>query len=332
MGRRVFLTGGSGLIGGALLGRLLARGDEVVALARSDAAATALRERGARVAHGDLLDAETLLAGMRGCELAFNVAGVNTHCPRDATELFRPNAEGAETVARAAARAGVERLVHTSSAATLGEPRGTVGSESSPHRGWYLSAYEASKHAGELRVLAVARETGLPVVSVNPTSVQGPGRSGGTGRFLVAALDGRLRFFVETFISIVDVEDCVEGHLLAAAHGRAGERCVLSGASLSTDEMRDLLARVGGARREPLMLPGGVISAAAGAVELGARLIRRKPPFCRAMARTIRHGHRYDGSRACRELGLRYTPVEETLRRTLRWAVAEGLARGRAAA
>jgi dihydroflavonol-4-reductase len=332
MGRRVFLTGGSGLIGGALLRRLLARGDEVVALARSDAAATALRARGARVVRGDLLDEEALLAGMRGAELALNVAGVNTHCPRDAAELFRANAEGAEAVARVAARAGVGALVHTSSAATLGEPAGTVGSESSPHRGWFLSAYEASKLAGERRVLAVAGETGLAVVSVNPASVQGPGRSGGTGRFLVAALDGRLRFFVDTFISLVDVEDCVEGHLLAAARGRAGERYVLSGATLTTDEALALLGRVTGARREPFMLPRRVISAAAGAVELGARVAGRKPPFCRAMARTILHGHRYDGSRACRELGLRYTPVEETLRRTLRWAVAEGLVREPAAA
>ncbi len=118
---RVFLTGGSGLIGGALAGRLIERGDELVALARSDEAERALTAKGARVVRGDTLDEDALASGMDGCELVYHVAGVNTMCPSDPALLFHVNVRGAEAAVRAAARAGVPRVVLTSSAGALGE-------------------------------------------------------------------------------------------------------------------------------------------------------------------------------------------------------------------
>ena len=327
MAERVFVTGGSGLIGRALVGRLLERGAEVVALARSDATERALAARGAVVARGDLLDAEPLEAAMRGCETVYNVAGVNALCPDDREALFRVNVQGAETVARAAARSGVARLVHTSSAATLGERTGTVGSEDSPHRGWFLSAYEESKLEGERAVLAAGSGDGLEVVCVNPSSVQGPGRVGGTGRIVLALLDGRLKVFVDTRISLVDIGDCIEGHLLAAERGRPGERYVLNGATLSSEEAFRLIGSITGLDERPRLLPGRVATGLALAVEGGFRLLRRSPPVCREMVRTVLHGHTYDGSKAARELGLRYTPLSETLRRTAEWALEQGLVR-----
>src|SRR5579859_5329322 len=155
---RVFVTGGTGVIGTALLTRLLERGDDVVALARSDAAATALSARGAGVVRGEGYDEDALARGMAGCECAFNVAGVNALCVEDPRPMQRMNVDGAAAAVRAAARAGVPRLVHTSSAATIGEAPGTVGTEQTVHRGWYLSTYERTKTEGERAALAVARE------------------------------------------------------------------------------------------------------------------------------------------------------------------------------
>jgi dihydroflavonol-4-reductase len=322
---RVFLTGGSGLIGGALLERLRVRGDSVVALARSDAAATAVAERGAEAVRADLLDEAALADAMSGCELTFHVAGINTLCPTDAAALFHVNVRGAEAVARASARAGVARVVHTSSAAALGEPHGTVGSEASPHRGWFLSAYERSKHEGELAAIAAARRAGVELVSVNPSSVQGPGRSGGTGRIMIAYLNGRLKAFVETHISLVDIDDCVEGHLLAAERGRPGERYVLNGATLASREALAIVSGMTGVQERPLFLPAPAATAAATLAEAGFRLAGRRPPVCREMVRTMLHGHRYDGSRAAAELGLAYTPVRDTFARTIAWALRSGL-------
>jgi dihydroflavonol-4-reductase len=297
----------------------------VVALARSDAAAAALRERGGDVARGDILDEDGLAGAMAGCELVFHVAGINTLCPSDPVALFHANVRGAETVVRAAARAGAGRVVHTSSAAALGEAHGTVGDERSPHRGSYLSTYERSKHEGEIAAFAAARQAGIELVSVNPSSVQGPGRSGGTGRILIAYLNGRLKAFLDTRLSLVDIRDCTEGHLLAAQRGVPGERYVLNGVTLTSLEALEIVADLTGVRDRPRILPGPVASVAAAATEAAFRLAGRTPPFCREMVRTLLHGHRYDGSRATRDLGLVYTPIRDTLARTVDWAVGAGL-------
>jgi dihydroflavonol-4-reductase len=323
----VFLTGGSGLIGGALARRLAERGDEPVALARSDAGERKLVELGARVVRGDVLDEDALAGGMAGCELLYHVAGVNSMCPDDPAALFHVNVRGAEAAVRAAARAGVGRVVLTSSAASLGEPHGSVGREDTRHRGTYLSVYERSKHEGEIAAFAAARRAGIELVSVNPSSVQGPGRASGTGRILIAYLNGRLRAFVDTHISIVDIDDCVDAHLVAAERGQNGERYVISGAAISAREALDIVSDISGVRRDVKILPAPLARAAGAIVEGAFRARGKTPPVCREMVRTLLHGHRYDGSRATRELGLEYTPVADTFRRTIDWAIAEGLVR-----
>ncbi|MBV8218533.1 MAG: NAD-dependent epimerase/dehydratase family protein [Solirubrobacterales bacterium] len=324
---RVFVTGGTGVIGSALVTRLLERGEEVVGLARSEASAASLSARGVEVVRGEGYDEDDLTRGMEGCTLAYNVAGVNALCVEDPRPMERMNVAGAAAAVRAAARAGVARLVHTSSAATIGEPPGTVGTERTPHRGAYLSTYERTKTEGERAALATAREVGQDLVLVNPSSVQGPGRAGGTGRILLAFLDGRLRVFVPTCVSLVDIDDCVAGHLLAAERGVAGERYLLNGMTLEITDALALAAEVAGVQRNPQLLPARVATVAAAVVERAFKLAGRQPPVCREMVRTLLHGHRYDGSRAERDLGLRYTDPRETIRKTVEWARAEGLIR-----
>jgi len=324
---RVFLTGGGGFIGGELAAALVACGHDVVALARSDAAAARLADRGARVVRGDVLDADGLARAMAGCELAYHVAGVNSHCPKDPERLWRVNVEGAENAVRAAARAGVGRVVLTSSATTIGEPPGTVGREDTPHRGWYLSLYDRAKHAGERAAFAAGRETGVAVVALNPSSVQGPPRATGNGALVIAFLNGRLRAFVDTWVPIVDVRDVVQAHLLAAERGRPGERYLLNGDTLRSRDALELLRALSGVRDRVVMVPPALARGAATVVDAALRLRGRTSPICRARVDTILHGHRYDGGRAERELGVVYTPVVETFRRTIAWAVEQGLVR-----
>jgi dihydroflavonol-4-reductase len=322
---RVFVTGASGVIGRALVKRLRERGVELVGLARSETAARALDEEGIKPARGDVLNEEALAAGMGRCEIVYHVAGVNSLCPTNRAELFRVNVTGAERVVRAAARAGVRRVVNTSSASSIGEAHGTVGKEDSPHRGWFLSSYERSKLEGERAAFAAGRELGIEVVAVNPASVQGPGRASGTGKIVLALVDGRLRAFVDTRFSLVDIDDCVEGHLLAQERGRPGERYLLCGTTLSSAEAIELVREIAGTVVRPRMLPPAAAEGLAAVVEAAFRVARRTPPVCREMVRTMLHGHAYDGSKATRELGLRYTPARETLRRTIEWAVEQGL-------
>lgn len=319
------VTGGTGFLGRAIVERLVGNGEPVRALSRSDASAKVLAELGAEPVRGDVLDLDALASAMRGCDLVYHAAGANAFCVRDPSPMFEVNVEGSRTVVRAAAQAGVRRVVYTSSAATLGEASGTIGAEESTHRGWFLSDYERSKFEAEQAVFAAARETGVELVCLNPASVQGPGRASGSARLLLDYVNGRLKAVVDSKLSLVDIADCTEGHLLAGSRGKPGERYVLSGATLTVREGLALVARIAGIERPLRTLPPSVAMAVATAAEALAWLRRDSPRICRELARTLVHGHAYDGSKAARVLGLRYTPIEETLRRTIAWWVEQRL-------
>lgn len=323
----VFLTGGSGYVGGDVLARLAGEGRDVTALARDEPGRAAVLGRGAcRAVAGDLADAGALRAAMEGCRVVYHAAGVNTLCPRDPGAMYRTNVTGSVNVVRAAAAAGVARVVYTSSAAAIGEAEGVVADEATRHRGTFLTEYERSKHDAEAAVLAEAGRLGVAVVSVNPSSVQGPGRTGGTARLLTGYLAGRLRWAVDVPMSLVYGPDCAAAHVLAERHGRPGERYLVSGVTLTVSEALGLLAEVAGASRRVGMLPARLVRAAAGPVGWAFRLARRDAPLCSEAARAMLHGHRYDGTRAERELGVRYTPVEDWLAATVAWYREHGMA------
>jgi dihydroflavonol-4-reductase len=327
----VLVTGGTGVVGRPLVERLVADGRDVRALARTQATTDALEALGAKPVRGDVLDWASLQDAVRGCGTVFHVAGMNAMCLRDPKPMYRTNVEGSENVVRAATAEGVSRVVYTSSASALGEERGTIGSEDSMHPDRYLSHYERSKHLAERRVLALAGDLGVDVVCVSPASVQGPGRSTGSARLLVDVVKGRLPFLVETTISLVDIRDCTEGHMLAESRGIRLERYVLSGATVTTREAVELLRRIWGRPERVRWVPPSVAIAGGAAVEVAGRLLRRDVPVCHEAVRTLLHGHRYDGSKAERELGLHYIPLEETLERTLTWLAERGLVPPRAA-
>lgn len=314
----VFVTGGSGFVGGAVIRRLVAEGRTVRALARSDGSRARIVDLGATPVHGDLFDPTGLARGMEGCHTVFHIAGVNEMCARNPAWMRRVNVEGASSTLRSASAAGAARFVHTSSAATIGEVSGAVGREDTSHRGSFLSRYERSKHEAERRMFDEGAALEIEVVCVNPSSVQGPGRTEGTARLLMRVADARVAVLVRTWLSVVDVDDCAEGHVLAATRGAPGERYILSGASLTLERAVTLLRAANGRPRHVVWLPRALARAASPLAALAPRPVEN-PPLCPAMIQTLLHGHRYDGSRAGRELGMRYTPIERTLDRTLAW-------------
>jgi dihydroflavonol-4-reductase len=319
----VAVTGGSGVVGRAIVRHLVAAGRDVVGLSRNASSDEALAAVGAIPVRGDITAPESLPAAFQGCDVVFHAAGLNTMCPRDPSELERVNVEGSVAVVRAAATAGVPRLVYTSSAATIGEPRGAIGTEETVHRGTYLSHYERSKHLAERAVFEAAHD--MDVVSVNPSSVQGPGRSTGTAALILDLLRGRLPALVDTRLSLVDIDDCARGHLLAGESGRHGERYLLNSFTLTTREAVGVLEEVLGSPVSVRWVPGWVAAGAAVPLELWDRLRGRQPRVCREMVRTVRHGHAYDGSKALEELGLEYRTAPDLLRRLVDWFRSEGM-------
>lgn len=320
---RCAVTGGSGVVGAAVVRDLVAAGHRVSALARSEASARKLSGLGAEPVPGDVLDPGSLEGLVTGADWVFNVAGVNELCSPDPDHMDRVNVVGSWNVLQAARRFGAGRMVHTSSAVAVGEPKGEVGSEVTVHRGWYLSRYERSKHLSEEMLLGGAGDFDLVVV--NPSSVQGPGRATGTGKLILDVLTGRLGLLVETVVSLVDIDDCAAGHRLAAERGLPGERYLLSGASVSVSQAIDVVSEQTGIEPGARFVPGALVTVGAAGTEAAAAVLHRRPALCRELARVLLHGHRYDGSRAEAELGLAYRPLEETIARTVAWFRAEGL-------
>lgn len=320
---RAAVTGGSGVVGSALVQHLIESGHDVRALSRSAASTALLTSWGAEPVVGDVLDPDSLATLFSGADVVFHVAGVNEMCSTHPERMWRVNVDGTRSVMTVCKSVGVERLVHTSSAVTIGEKGGDIGTEWSDHRGFFLSEYERSKTQAER--VALSEADGLDVVSVNPSSVQGPGRATGTGRIFLAAANGKLPVVFDTTISLVDIDDCARGHLLAAEHGISGERYLLSGAAIDMRTAMRMLSESVGRRLAPWYLRPEAVKGLAAVVETAYGLTGGQPPLCREAARVMLHGHRYDGSRAERDLGLSYRPVEETIRRTVAWFRSQNL-------
>lgn len=322
---RALVTGATGYVGGAVLDHLVAAGHEVKATVRSQDGARLLRSRGAEPVQASVLHPDALLRVMGGSDVVFHLAGINGFCLPDTHEMFATNVGGSVNVIRTALRAGVGSVVYTSSAVTIGEESGAVGSETGVHRGWYLSEYERSKVEAERAVAIEAEDLGVNVVSVNPASVQGPGRVTGTARLLLAFLKGRLRYLPDTRATIIDVDDCARGHVAAAERGVKGARYLLAGSTTSTVEMAAMLSGIAGIDARVGRLSPRVARVVGAAVGGAYRLARRQAPLCPEMVTTMLHGHAFDGSRAERELGITYTPLQETFERMVGWYRQEGL-------
>ena len=318
----VFVTGGSGVVGSAVVRHLVGDGRDVRALARSSTSAEKLVALGAGPVEGDLSSRSSLTRAMTGCDVVYHVAGLNVVCADRPQDLFDVNVDGTRTVLQAANEVGVRRLVHTSSTTTLGERPGAVGSEETVHSGRFLTHYARSKYEAEAVAFAEAGQ--VEVVAVNPSSVQGPGRSTGTGRILLDAVNGDLPVMVDAPFSIVDVDDCARGHLLAEERGTPGNRYVLSGFTISAREALRQLGAITGRNDRVRFLPSWALAPVVPIAGLIGRFVD-SVPICPESVRQLRAGARYDGSKATRVLGLEYRSSTETFARIIDWFRSEGL-------
>jgi dihydroflavonol-4-reductase len=319
-----FVTGGSGLVGGHLIGGLVSKGWSVDALVRSSDAAEKVTALGASPVPGDLFDTSGLADAMGRAAIVFHVAGVNDTCPRDPASMDRVNIEGTRSVVAAAAAAGVERVVYTSSAATIGEATGVLATEATPHSGGFLSPYARSKYLAEQAAFAEANRLDVDLVAVNPSSVQGPGRATGSAEILIRILNSTRPILVDTNISIVDIEDCTMGHIAAATHGEPGARYLLSARPITVADAVSVTAEFLGQPIRPRWVPARAAKMVGLPLVWVAGKMRPGAGICPALVRTLLHGHRFDATRATEQLGVTFRPATETLERTAEWLLAKG--------
>ena len=322
-----FVTGATGFVGSAVARTLLAAGIGVRALARRQSAKENLDGLGIELVEGDMRDPAAVRAGTNGARYVFHVAADYRLWAPDPDEIQRTNVEGTRVVMEAAASAGVERIVYTSSVATLKPfPDGTPADETRPlTESGAIGAYKKSKVAAERLVEAMVKD-GLPAVIANPSAPIGPRdrRPTPTGRLIVEAASGRIPAFVDTGLNIVHVDDVAEGHLLALKKGRIGERYILGGENMTLAELLARIARLVDRTPPRISLPRWPLYPIAYAAEAIARITKREPLATVDGLRMSEYLMYFTSAKAERELGYRPRPAEEAIRDAIDWFRAAG--------
>ncbi len=276
------------------------------------------------IVEGDLTDLASLRAAVTGCDGMFHVAADYRLWVRDSEEMFQTNVVGTRDIMRAAADAGVEKIVYTSSVATLGLPAGGgMGDEKTPvSEDDMVGVYKRSKFRAEEEVRRQIEDTRLPAVIVNPSAPVGPGdlKPTPTGRMVVDAASGRMPAYVDTGLNIVHVDDVANGHLLAYQHGQVGERYVLGGENLSLQAILREIAAIVGRPVPRIRLPHNLILPVAYAAEAIARITNGAEPFVAIdSVRMAKKRMYYSSEKAISALGYSARPACEALQDAIAW-------------
>jgi len=315
---KTLVTGATGFIGSHVARALLARGDDVRVTRRESSPLDNLAafEEDVEVVTADILDRRSLSRALRGVERVFHVAGL-TSLRAPAERLWQINVEGTRNVLEASLRAGVERVVYTSSVAAIGPaPTGGATDERQNfNAARYGIPYVNSKREGEVEALRIAAR-GLPVVVVNPTQVFGAGDVHHSSTELIRRfLLRQIPAYVDGALNIVGVEDVARGHLLADELGQPGERYILGNRNYTHDRLFADLGRISGVEPPALKLP---LPVALGLAQIAEQLPGR-PTVTTVEVRAFSLWWTYRNTKAKRELGWRPGPHEDAMEATVAW-------------
>lgn len=322
---KVLVTGANGFVGAAVTRKLLARGDvEVRAMTRPGSDLGNLAAVDVERVHGDLNDPASLDRALVGCTVLFHVAADYRLWVPDPAPMYRTNVEGTVALMRAAQQAGLERIVYTSSVATLGtNPDRSPADENTPSGlAMMVGHYKRSKFLAEEAVSKMARDEGLPVVIVNPSAPLGPGdiKPTPTGKLIRDAMAGRIPAYVDTGMNFVHVDRVAAGHVLAWQKGEIGQRYILGGENLSLRQTLTLIAAMLGRAPPRIRIPHGSAMAFALCCEMAARMRPGKEPLATVEGVKMSRKYMYFSSqKACTCLGYEPGSAEQAIAAAVEW-------------
>ena len=328
---QVLVTGATGFVGGIVTRELLCAGHDVRVIVRPEADLRQIQGLPVEICHGDVRDLDSVRRATGGCTHVYHVAALYKLWVRQSREIYDSNVIGTENVLKAAQECDVEKIVYTSSVATLGVPGdGRPGNEDTPvSLADMVGDYKRSKFLAEQVAVRYAR-AGLPVIIVNPSTPVGVGdlKPTPTGKMIVDFLNGNMPAYVDTGLNLVDVEDVARGHLLAAASGQVGEKYILGHENLTLQEILTLLAELTGRPAPQWKIPYALALGVAYADAALARLIPGREPFIPPVGvKLSRKKMFFDSSKAVRVLRLPQTPAREALRKAVHWFHENGYVR-----
>lgn len=322
-GEPMLVTGATGFVGSAVVRTLLEAGQRVRALVRATSRLDNLRGLDVETVTGDLCAPESLEAAVQGCRGVFHVAADYRMWVRRPSELYSTNVRGSRNLLLAAARAGVQRIVYTSSVATLGttDDGSPADEETIASYADMIGDYKRSKFLAERKVRALANTHDVDVVIVNPAAPVGPRdiKPTPTGRLILDAARGRMPAYVDTGLDIVHVDDVAAGHWQAWQRGTRGRRYILGGENLTLREILTRVARISGHRPPRFRLPPDAVLPVAKVAEAWARVSGREPLVTVAGVELSRKRMFFSHARATRELGYQPRPAQAALEDAVQW-------------
>lgn len=316
--KSTLVTGATGFLGWHVASLLIERGHKVRALCRPS---SRLRELDAERVEGDLRDAASLERAVAGCDRVFHVAADYRLWSRHSEELYQSNVEGTRNLLNASQRAGIERVVYTSTVGCIGIPKDRPGDEKAPADERSMAGhYKRSKWLAEQIAIQKARE-GFPIVIVNPTAPVGDHdwKPTPTGKIILDFLRDRIPAFIDTGLNLVDARDVAEGHLLAAERGRVGERYILGAENLTLRQILERLASLAGKKAPTMRIPY-LVALTAGITSTALASITGKEP--RAPLEGVRMARKkmfVSHAKATRDLGFQPKPINDALLRAITW-------------
>ncbi len=322
---KIFVTGATGYIGSRLAMRLAEEGHDINALYRDEQKTKNIQHKNIHLYKGDILDYESLVKPLQGCEQVYHTAAYAKVWQKDNMQIYRQNIEGAMHVIRAGIKAGVKRIVCTSTAGVLGYSKnGDCSDENTQHPQTYFLDYECSKRIMEESIKTLSA-SGTDIIIVSPTRVYGPGLlsdSNGVTRMMQQYLKGKWRIIPGDGKSVgnyVFVDDVVTGHIQAMAHGRTGEKYLLGGTDLTYDEFFDELALLTGQKYAMVHVPIPVTEIAAKLIFTVAKVTGKAPLITPSLVRKYSYNWSVSSAKAIAELNYNPTDFKTGAGLTIDW-------------
>lgn len=318
------VTGATGFVGSAVARQLLKDGHQVRVLIRPHSDRRNLEGLAVEIIHGDLTERKSLDRALKGCKILFHVAADYRLWVRNPQDIYQNNVTGTRNILLAAADAGVDRIVYTSSVATLGliADKTPADEETPVTLIDMIGHYKRSKFLAEAAVRKLYETQGLPVIIVNPSTPIGPRdiKPTPTGRMIVDAAAGRMPAYVDTGLNFVGVDDVAIGHQLALERGRLGERYILGGENMTLQNILTEIAAITGRRAPRFRLPHHAVLPIAYLAEAWARLTNSNDPRVTVDGVRLARKHMFFAiDKARRELGFNPCPAQEALREAIYW-------------
>lgn len=317
---KAFVTGGSGFIGQHVIPKLVARGYDVYALARSERSAAAVRRLGATAVMGDITDTASMRDDMAGSDVVFHLAGWYQIGSPNWMEAEAINVGGTRRVLRLAHELGVPKIVYTSTVVVFGDTHGELVDETYFQGGPFLTEYDRTKWLAHYKVAVPLIEKGAPIIVVMPGALYGPGDTGPVAQMMRLFYRGLpIIPGPETTLTYAHVADIAEGIVLAAEKGRVGESYILAGPAIPLGEIVDFWAHLLGRRAPSLRIPGPAVRVFAPAMGAANSIADLPPMFSQEATRSLGVTYMARSDKARAELGWQTRPLQTGMLETFQW-------------